>query len=349
MSKVLKFIVHFVVICTILCVVGLAVPPFFGVTTVIMDDSSKETNLPIGSVTYAIPVKSEKIEIGDPILVQENSKVYRYKISTKDLESGICTVTDPTVSNPETITVAIKSYVPKVVITIGYLGYLLVATESIEGLIVLGLAVLFLIILYVIAELWKKEPQEAYEEEDPEPGYVKSPRELKREDKERARLMKEEDRQFRKEEKMRRKEEKRIIRTGGFVDEIYEDDLTVDEKAHPVTVQTATSEAHELLKKEIAAATAEEPAAESEAPRIVKPETPVQPAEKTQEEVPAASEEEEEPAVIGKLAIPAWSAAQLADKAKQEGDAPDIVKDDITKVTLFDYSDIIGGTGPAEE
>ena len=46
MSKFLKFIVHFIVICTIVCVVGLAVPPFLGITTEIMDDSGKETNLP---------------------------------------------------------------------------------------------------------------------------------------------------------------------------------------------------------------------------------------------------------------------------------------------------------------
>ena len=38
MSKFLKFIVHFVVICTILCVIALAVPPFFGVTTEIRDE-----------------------------------------------------------------------------------------------------------------------------------------------------------------------------------------------------------------------------------------------------------------------------------------------------------------------
>ena len=56
MSKFLKFIVHFFVVCTIVCVLGLALPPFFGVRTVIMDSSDKATNLPVGSVTYAIPV-----------------------------------------------------------------------------------------------------------------------------------------------------------------------------------------------------------------------------------------------------------------------------------------------------
>ena len=41
MSKFLKFIVHFAVICTIVCVLGLALPPFFGVRTVIMDSTDK--------------------------------------------------------------------------------------------------------------------------------------------------------------------------------------------------------------------------------------------------------------------------------------------------------------------
>ncbi len=58
----------------------------------------------------------------------------------------------------------------------------------------MALVVLFLIILYVIAELWKKEPDDIEEDvrNDPEPGYVKSRKELKQEEKARARRMKEE-------------------------------------------------------------------------------------------------------------------------------------------------------------
>ena len=61
-------------------------------------------------------------------------------------------------------------------------------------------------------------------------------------------------------------------------------------------------------------------------------------------------EEEEAPVEIKKMAMPVWTASQLADKAKREGDAPDIVRDSITKVTFFDYSDILGGdTEESEE
>ena len=256
MSKFLKFIVHFIVICTIVCVVGLAVPPFLGITTEIMDDSGKETNLPMGSVTYAIPVKIKEAAVGDSILYQTDSKAYRYMITEMDKKNHIFKVIDSSDKDAEPVAVEVKDYIPKVVITVGYAGYLLLATESIEGLIILGLAVLFLVILYIVAELLKKEPQDDYDETDTEPGYVKSKKELKREEKAREKRYKEEERQIKKEERARRKgkaPERKKIKTGGFVDEIYEDELEPVKPAQPETIQTATSEAHELLRKEIAA------------------------------------------------------------------------------------------------
>ena len=359
-QKVLKFIVHLVVICTLVCVLGLVLPPFFGVRTVIVDKADEATNLPVGSVTYAIPEKSSAISVGTPILVQKDSKTYKYTITDLDASKGTGTVTDQSVSGGKTLTIKVGDYVPKVVITIGYVGYLLVATESIEGLIILGLVVLFLIILYVIAELWKKEPDDIQDDmEDPEPGYVKSKKELKREEKARARRMREEEKEILQEEKARKrkgkKAEKRKVRTGGFVDEIDEDDITEhssEKKASAMqqTAQTAASEAHEELKKEIAAATSEEADMAPEFER-----TQRRPAErKTARPQPRRTEEpervEEEQVTIGSLAMPSLSAAQLASRVKQAGDAPDIVKDDITNVTLFDYSDIIGSdTGATEE
>lgn len=382
MSKFLKFIVHFIVICTIICVVGLALPPFLGVTTEIMDDSSKDTNLPMGSVTYAIPVKTDEATVGDSILYQADSKAYRYMITEMDKETNIFKVIDSSDKNAEPVTVEVKNYIPKVVITIGYVGYLLVATESIEGLIILGLAVLFLVILYIVAELLKKEPQEDdYDQADTEPGYVKSKKELKREEKAREKRYKEEERQIKKEERARRKgkePERKKIKTGGFVDEIYEDDLEPAQPKQQTVAQeatAATTEAHELLKKEIAAATADEPArtettaqqaetipqsSVSGKTEVIVPKVKEQLRQKASasnegladlnavSETTAGSEQEEAPVEVKRMVIPAWSAAQLAEAAKKHGDAPDIVRDDVTKVTLFDYSDIIADENPLQ-
>ena len=331
MSKFLKFIVHFIVICTIVCVVGLAVPPFLGITTEIMDDSGKETNLPMGSVTYAIPVKIKEAAVGDSILYQTDSKAYRYMITEMDKKNHIFKVIDSSDKNAEPVAVEVKDYIPKVVITVGYAGYLLLATESIEGLIILGLAVLFLVILYIVAD----------------------------------------ERQIKKEERARRKgkaPERKKIKTGGFVDEIYEDELEPVKPAQPETIQTATSEAHELLRKEIAAATADVPVKQEESVQT-KPDAgdihmePVSgktevivPQVKEQlkqmmnasDRKPVEAEETEGNAQeeIRRMVIPTWSAAQIAETARSQGDAPDIVRDDVTKVTLFDYSDIIADEKP---
>ena len=292
MSKFLKFIVHFVVICTILCVVALAVPPFFGVTTEIRDDSTVKSNLAMGSVTYAIPVKTEEAALGTPILVNDENAVYRYTLASADVTNGTGTAMDPTVSQGQPINVAIGSYLPKIVVTIPFIGYLMAATKSIEGLIVLGLTVLFLIILYVIAELWKKDLDD-YDDypEDTEPGYVKSRKELKKEEKRKEREYRDEEREIKAQGK-RSKKEKRKIRTGGFVDEIDEDDFDVEEEEAPQrAVQSATSEAHELLKKEVAAATAKD---SKPVRKSAKPATQTKKAALKKKAAPEIHEEEED-------------------------------------------------------
>ena len=353
MSKFLKFIVHFVIVCTIVLILGMALPPFFGVTTVIVDSADKASNLPMGSVTYAIPVRTEEAMkvAGTPILVKKDSMTYRYNLINVDTSNNTGTVIDPSASAQSNIMVSVKNWVPKVVVTIPFVGYILTATESTEGLIVLGLVVLFLIILYVVAELLKKEPEDEYEDLVGERRHVKTAKELRMEEKERAKRMDEEDRELLYGEKARRKQARKVdtkrkkIRTGGFVDEIYYDDLEEEPTQKPMrpvrNVQMATSEAHELLKREIAAATAEDDQ-EYDTVRGYTEELP-----EIQE--PEEEPEEEKPVEIKKMAIPSYSASQLADKARKAGDAPDIVRDSITKVTLFDYSDIIGGDEESEE
>ena len=171
--------------------------------------------------------------------------------------------------------------------------------------------------------------------------------------------MQEEDRELlygekarRKKAKKEEKERRKKIRTGGFVDEIYEDDLEEEKpvrqakrssRNNPNNLQATASEAHELLKKEIAAATAEDMDEISDRYSEEFPSYQELQRERRYSPVEEEEWEEEEPVEIKKMAMPAWSASQLADKARKAGDAPDIVRDSITKVTLFDYSDIIGG------
>ena len=100
-------------------------------------------------------------------------------------------------------------------------------------------------------------------------------------------------------------------------------------------------------KKEVAAATAKD---SKPVRKSAKPATQTKKAALKKKAAPEIHEEEEDkPVEIKKLAIPRYSPAQLAAKAKKEGDAPDIVKDEITKVTLFDYSDIFADEDEDED
>ncbi len=355
MSKFLKFIVHLVVICVIIVALGLTLPPFFGVRTVVVDDPNLKTNLPMGSVTYAYPVKAADIYEDDPILVEEDGNTYRYNIKSINLENGTGVVVDKSVTDGKDITVAVnKEYVPKVVITIGYLGYLQVATKSMEGLIILGLVLLFLIILYIIAELWKKdssdeddeaEYEDSYDESEDAYGQEKSKRQLKKEAKEQKRRQKEEEQAAYEEarsSKKRKKGEKRKVHTGGFVDDIDEDDDDEDEplRDDPSVMGPAETEAHRHLKNEVAAATNNIAAMTPEAMEEVKLDLPDEPEPEPEAEI-SDVDEEPEIAEIRRRAIPGWNSSQLAKEAEKAGEKPDIMKDDITDVTLFDYSDIL--------
>ena len=166
MSKFLKFIVHLVIFCTIICILALAVPSFFGIYTAVNDGTYEDTNLPMGSVTYAKEADISSLTRGEAILVQENGNIYRYNVQNVDLENKICTVVNPASSSEKEISVAVKNKVPKIIITVGVIGFLMAATKSVEGIIILGLSVLFLIILYVIAEIWKKPSKKVEEDSD---------------------------------------------------------------------------------------------------------------------------------------------------------------------------------------
>lgn len=271
MSGFLKFIVHLIVFLSIISVLALAVPPFVGIATVVIDDADKETNLPLGSVTYGKEIVGSEVLIGDSIIVQEGRQVYRYRVQEIDLDNSMFTVLDTSRSGTEPKAITIRGNVTRVTITIGYLGYLLIAIQSTEGLIVIGLVILFLIILFTLAEIWGRskdgpEEAEAGEEVSEEAAYAqapaeddedKSPRQQKKEARARQKAevarLKAEAKERRREEKAKLKAAKKIARTGGFIEDMepVETILGLDGDS---PAEQAADQAHEELKKEIEAA-----------------------------------------------------------------------------------------------
>lgn len=325
MSRLLKFIVHLIVFLAIVCILALAVPPFVGISTIIIDDADKETNLPLGSVTYGQEILGSEVLIGDSIVVEDRNQAYRYRVQEIDLDNSMFTVLDTSMASAEPKAITIRGNVTRVTITIGFIGYLLMAIQSKEGLIVIGLCILFLVVLFILAELWSKDRQMPEEEEtdstaDEEPVLMeeeneeegpKSARQLKKEARARQKAevarLKEEAKERRKEEKKRLKAAKKIARTGGFIEDMepVETILGLDGGS---PAEQAADQAHEELKKEIEAATVSTQNAEAEKmPTTELPDLGKKPAQSEAEEVktqeapapgePASQNAEEEPAV----------------------------------------------------
>ncbi len=166
MSKFLKFIVNLFLIAAILVAAAILVPSVAGVMTTIVDTPSMDTNLPLGSITYSTNVDVRDLKPGDEVLKDSDTATYAYILKTCDPDSG--TFTAVSAANPEgqDETVMLRNSVPKVAVAVPYIGYIMMAMHSLEGIIIIALVVVLIIILFVLSELWK--PRDDEEEEEAE-------------------------------------------------------------------------------------------------------------------------------------------------------------------------------------
>ncbi len=379
MSGFLKFIVHLVVFLAIICILALAVPPFMGISTVTIDDADIETNLPLGSVTYGKSISGRDVLIGDSIIVQDGNQVYRYRVQEIDLDNSMYTVLDASQPSAGPKAITLRGDITRVTITIGFLGYLLMAIQSTEGLIIIGLGVLFLIVLFVLAELWSKDKDALREDEETNDDVAasreaiqadqadqepKSRRQLKKEMRQRQKAevarLKAEAKERRREEKQKLKAAKKIARTGGFIEDM-EPVETILGLGGGSPAEQAADRAHEELKKEIEAAvpakvqsaepekspTAEIPSLKAAKEDASAPKEEPKQSQEAQASQTAAPEEEPDGDApereLTKIAIPLYTAEELLEKAKAAGEAPKVIQDEEAGVTLLDYSTIIGG------
>ena len=206
MSKFLKIIVNLVVIAAIAVAAALLVPPFVGVDTVMNDNTETETNLPIGSVAYGRSTDVDDLEVGDRIIYSEGSSDYIYEITDMDASAVVYKVSDPYNNNSDTQNITIQKSIPKVAVVIPFIGYGAIALQSTEGLIIVGLGIVFLIILFILSEIWRKDKYEEDEEDEEEESEEDSQEdEEDEEDEEEEVLSRRERRRLKKEEKRRRK------------------------------------------------------------------------------------------------------------------------------------------------
>lgn len=398
MSKVLKTIVNVILFCAIVVAAGLLIPPFAGVTTVMVDDVDMQTNLSQGSVAYAVEKDSSELKQGDKVLVSQDGGQYVYVVDSIDGSSVV--LDDQLSTDGGTTQQELGSTVQKVMLVVPVIGYVSMALRNTEGLIIVGLVVVFVIILFILAEVWKKdddedeeededaEEDESEEEQEEEPA-VMSRRERKKARKAEKKKQKQEEKAAVAEAKARAKQERQEAKLAkknknADVEDTEETPEEIPAEAADLTQKIVlpedlTQEAQDMGSTQEVVLPAEEHQPEEESTENEDPNkslleetaslfaadiASMMSENQTEETEPEAAEQEEEnvepeevdqtqPVVLEevsgeeqeseekKLAMPVYTKEELLAKAEADGDQPEVIEDEVSGVTLVDYSDVL--------
>lgn len=394
MSKVLKTIVNVILFCAIVVAAGLLIPPFAGITTVMVDDVDMQTNLPQGSVAYAVEKDRSELKQGDKVLISQEGRQYVYVVDSID-GSGVV-LDDQLSTDGGTTQQELGSTVQKVMLVVPVIGYVSMALRSTEGLIIVGLAVVFVIILFILAEVWKKDDDEEEENEDAqedesEEEQEEEPAVMSRRQKKKARKadkkkQKQEEKAAVAEAKARAKRERQEAKLAKKNQKAHMMDESEQEPeaipAEPMEETQAADSTQEivlpqkLMQEEQTTGNTQEIVLPTEATQEKQESTdetedpdktlleetvslfaadiasmmgenqtketdPLDSTEQTQPVVlETVSEEKQEPG-DKKLAMPVYTKEELLQKAEADGDEPEVIEDEVSGVTLVDYSDVL--------
>lgn len=400
MSKVLKTIVNVILFCAIVVAAGLLIPPFAGITTVMVDDVDMQTNLPQGSVAYAVEKDRSELKQGDKVLISQEGRQYVYVVDSIDGSSVV--LDDQLSTDGGTTQQELGSTVQKVMLVVPVIGYVSMALRSTEGLIIVGLAVVFVIILFILAEVWKKDDDEEEDEEDEdedgqedeseEEPAVMSRRQKKKARKADKKKQKQEEKAEVAEAKARAKRERQEAKLAKknkkahMMDEPEQEPEAIPaEQMEETQAAGSTQEIvlpQELMQQEQSAGNTQEivlPTEETQEKQESTDETEdpdktlleetaslfaadiasmmdenqTKETEKPEETDPSDSTEQTQPVVLEvvpeekqetgdkKLAMPVYTKEELLQKAEADGDEPEVIEDEVSGVTLVDYSDVL--------
>ena len=398
MSKVLKTIVNVILFCAIVVAAGLLIPPFAGITTVMVDDVDMQTNLPQGSVAYVVEKDRSELKQGDKVLISQEGRQYVYVVDSIDGSSVV--LDDQLSTDGGTTQQELGSTVQKVMLVVPVIGYVSMALRSTEGLIIVGLAVVFVIILFILAEVWKKDDDEEEDEEDEdgqedeseEEPAVMSRRQKKKARKADKKKQKQEEKAAVAEAKARAKRERQEAKLAKknkkahMMDEPEQEPEAIPaEQMEETQAAGSTQEIvlpQELMQEEQSAGNTQEivlPTEETQEKQESTDETEdpdktlleetaslfaadiasmmgenqTKETEKPAETDPSDSTEQTQPVVLEvvpeekqetgdkKLAMPVYTKEELLQKAEADGDEPEVIEDEVSGVTLVDYSDVL--------
>jgi len=362
MSKFLKFIVGIVLAVFIISGAALLIPSYLGYNTTIVD-SATTGNQKTGTVIYTEQKAVSKLADGDKILELRGDSVNVRTVKSYDQDAETVAYEDGTEG---TLPASGDYYLVKMAVPV--LGYLSIAMQSRNGLIFLGLILLLVIVLFILSEVLRHHAEamddyDAYDEEDDdeyfenlavthqlnlekskaaadakkkeqEDGKEKKDKKDKKE-KDRRENESEKDRKERRSEGRKHRDKRDRKREADDQDEMLnrpedaEDDGYFERK--PVSEDVSPEDLEEALKDTEGSDAIQNP----EALNQTDPDADYKERKSAEENAVGNDEDRDEV----QIAMPARTAEELLQKAYQDGLDPKVHEDEITGVTLIDYSD----------
>ncbi|MGN0362265.1 MAG: hypothetical protein ACI4ET_05425 [Bilifractor sp.] len=163
MSKALKTIVGIILALFIASGAALIIPTVAGIDMrVVQPDTTG--NIAVGSAVYSKELDSTSIAEGQKILGIGNSSLNIYTVKSYSESDGTIVANDG--SQDQNFQVSSKYL--KVICTVPFIGYLMIATQSKGGMLCLGLILALVVFLFIAAEVIRRGEEEEEDEADGE-------------------------------------------------------------------------------------------------------------------------------------------------------------------------------------
>ena len=161
MSRFLKFITGLILVVFIAAGAALIVPQFVGNIDTIIVQQGMISNKTIGSVIYARKEATADIQVGDQIVDMDTDSLYVHEVVSFDYGTNTAQVT----GGADT-TVRLGDAFTRAVVIVPLIGYLTIATQSLPGLILLGLVLILVIVMFVVSEAIRRNDDDDDDDDD---------------------------------------------------------------------------------------------------------------------------------------------------------------------------------------
>jgi hypothetical protein len=332
MSKFLRILVRIILILLIACGAALLLPPLFGIDTVVVQNASG--NLDRGTVVYARSTAPADLVSGDRFLhAGDNDEIDSYIVKEYDSADDVIIASESADASEQKLQ-ANGDTVRKIVFTVPFIGYLFIATQSATGLMILGGVLLILIILFIISEVLKRSEEDDEDENAEDDDYFTS-LEKKKTEKFNAEMEESKEQDNPSDNFPVEGEGEEFISNlkDAVTGRVFPDDDTPETPARDEGPKAAPDE-EDLVKTDGLPNVQAALEAALEGRQINTATKNVQhPQVKERHTTPKTGEIE--------LAIPIHTADEFMEKARKDGDEPEVHEDEETGIKFIDYSNCI--------